>query len=655
MSWFYDVFLGKGRFGRSSTDKGVFPTSAALIARWPTGKSGWHAFVENTNTDWVWDMDTSAWVNSGAHATPAWGSITGTLSSQSDLNSALSGKEAANANIQSHISETGTPHVTAGEKSGWDSKEPGNANIQSHISETGTPHVTSGEKDTWNAKLSDALSDGNQYARKNGAWDVVAAGTAWGGITGTLANQADLKESLDGKQVMSGFPNRTDSAIAMDGANFKITSVGASYDVWVNGIRHTISTDKTVPIANDRELHYVYFDAAGDLQVSLSAWDIASPLASPCAIVFRDGTDYAITDERHSSARNRPWHNWAHNNIGAMFRSGLGAQFGSPGALIDGLHQIKVEQGIIADEDICFDTGGIKTSTTLWHRGAGGAGMRMIRNQPGAYATVEISPGVLGLAYDNNGTLASVGGNAYATNWVYGSNDAFEPIYTVAGQATYPSLNQARNAPRPTINLSTAEWKLLYRVIYRRTTPGGVETIGFIEATDFRDVQTGVPTSAMSPADHAALINRDAANSHPASAVSYDPATSGLTATDVQAAIDEVAARNTWADATTDLGTISGTANCTIDAATAAEATVTFAASAVVTLVASNFTAARSSVHVVLTNGGAATSINYGTIQVANKVAPSWTVAGKDEFLIYRTGDGAINIAVGRQNIGAIP
>ena len=118
---------------------------------------------------------------------------------------------------------------------------------------------------------------------------------------------------------------------------------------------------------------------------------------------------------------------------------------------------------------------------------------------------------------------------------------------------------------------------------------------------------------------------------------------------------EELTNRNTWADATTDLGTISGTANCTIDAAAAAEATVTFAASAVVTLVASNFTASRSSVHCILTNGGAATSIAYGTIQFANKVAPSWTVAGKDEFLLYRTGDGVINLSVGRQNIGVIP
>jgi hypothetical protein len=145
--------------------------------------------------------------------------------------------------------------------------------------------------------------------------------------------------------------------------------------------------------------------------------------------------------------------------------------------------------------------------------------MRLIRNSTTPYATVEVSPGVFGLAYDNNGTLLSVGGNLYAVNWVYASNDPAEPIYTVVSQQAYNSLNSARNATIPIINLSTAEWKLLYRVIYRRTTPGGVETINFIEAADFRSVQTGVPTSVAPVNSHTALIDRDAANSHPDTAI----------------------------------------------------------------------------------------------------------------------------------------
>jgi len=52
------------------------------------------------------------------------------------------------------------------------------------------------------ATFNDAPSDGSQYARKNGAWDVVTGGggsAAWGGITGTLSDQTDLQAALDDK------------------------------------------------------------------------------------------------------------------------------------------------------------------------------------------------------------------------------------------------------------------------------------------------------------------------------------------------------------------------------------------------------------------------------------------------------------------------
>lgn len=41
-----------------------------------------------------------------------WGSVTGTLSDQQDLQNALNGKEPANSNIQAHIGSTNNPHST---------------------------------------------------------------------------------------------------------------------------------------------------------------------------------------------------------------------------------------------------------------------------------------------------------------------------------------------------------------------------------------------------------------------------------------------------------------------------------------------------------------------------------------------------------------
>jgi len=51
---------------QSTNDKGFFPTEADLIAAIPVGEAGWFAVVGETDTIWVWDVDTTAWVDSGA-------------------------------------------------------------------------------------------------------------------------------------------------------------------------------------------------------------------------------------------------------------------------------------------------------------------------------------------------------------------------------------------------------------------------------------------------------------------------------------------------------------------------------------------------------------------------------------------------------------
>jgi hypothetical protein len=359
--------------------------------------------------------------------------------------------------------------------------------------------------------IADAPVDGKQYARKDGAWDEVEEGdtSKWeadgaGYIKPKTSNLVKVA-NIEGAKIYAGFVNRTDSTIAIDASGvFTLSKVAASFRVWVNGVKFDLTTSQTVTVTEDQNLTFIYIDSSGVLQKSTSAWDLTSGLTAPVAIVFKDGTNYAKTDERHGYERNKAWHNWAHFNIGAMYRSGLTGTFANA--------TLSVTQGVIADEDIVFDTEETKTTASLWYRN-GASGMRMIRSSSTPYYQ---SGGVI--YYDNNsGTLQPVTNNRYTTVWVYASNDPVEPIYVVVGQNNDVNVATARNAERPTINLSTAEWKLIYRVIYRNL--GGAAT--YIEAADFRTVQTGTPTTAITT-DHAALINRDALNSHPATAISVD-------------------------------------------------------------------------------------------------------------------------------------
>ena len=49
----------------SPNNKGFFATESALTTGYPTGQNGWFAIVGATDTFWVWDSDTTAWVNTG--------------------------------------------------------------------------------------------------------------------------------------------------------------------------------------------------------------------------------------------------------------------------------------------------------------------------------------------------------------------------------------------------------------------------------------------------------------------------------------------------------------------------------------------------------------------------------------------------------------
>jgi hypothetical protein len=326
----------------------------------------------------------------------------------------------------------------------------------------------------------------------------------------------------------SGFENRTDSEFVTADLTasglFSIQPASSSFDVWTNGRKWTFTEESAeVTVTADKTITYIYIDTDGVLKKSTTAWDLSTGLQAPVAIVFKDGSTYAVTDERHGHQRNPSWHNWAHVHIGAMYNSGLTGSFTNT--------TFSISQGSISDEDIDFDTGGSKTTCSLWYRDGANNSMRLVRGSTKPYSD---NAGVL--RYDNAGVLANADSNRYVSSWVYCSNDDSEPIYVVIGQTQHVNISTARNEASPEIRLSTAEWKLLYHVIFRNTSP-----ITYIEAIDYRQVQTGSPSNAVIT-DHASLINRDAANAHPATSISIADSGSYFTGETVEAALQELGA-----------------------------------------------------------------------------------------------------------------
>lgn len=185
-----------------------------------------------------------AWaVSSGGGGTvvsAAWGDITGTLSDQTDLKNALDAKanesslgDLATMDALDYTSNKLTNKPTLGTLAGknavdYSSSEVTNKPILGALASKDnvdySTEVTNKPTLGGMASVDDAPSNGSEYVRKNGAWAVASTpAPAWGGITGTLANQTDLQTALDGKEDTLTFDTTPTS-----GSTNPVTSGGVS-------------------------------------------------------------------------------------------------------------------------------------------------------------------------------------------------------------------------------------------------------------------------------------------------------------------------------------------------------------------------------------------------------------------------------------------
>ncbi len=286
----------------------------------------------------------------------------------------------------------------------------------------------------------------------------VTGGT--GGIGGTGANN------------YSGFPNRTDSIISLTGDLFEISPTSTSFDVYAGGKIWSKTSTDSLNITDVIGIHFIFYDIDGVLKQSTTIWDISGDIA-PVAVIYWNGDAGRLTEERHSYTRNKEWHHWAHDTIGARYGYGLDAVFTNT--------TLSIQSGSIYDEDIETEWDA-QTSCIIWYR-SGINNMSFIN-------TPSNTPYIINgntIRYDNEGTLTDVAINNYVNMWIYGTNDMSNQIYSVLGQSTYSNLASAQSENMPLLPISSAEWKLLYRVTFRATS--GTPT--YIESYDYRVVSSG--------------------------------------------------------------------------------------------------------------------------------------------------------------------
>ena len=143
----------------------------------------------------------------GGGGSTTWGSITGTLSNQTDLTTALLGKANTSdvpVSLADLVDDSSHRVVSDTEKSTWNGKS---VVSWSQIVESGTKIATV----TVNGTSTDV------YAPTSGG----GGSTTWGQITGTLANQTDLQSALDAK---ANLPSSETVTVSGGSASKQLTS-----------------------------------------------------------------------------------------------------------------------------------------------------------------------------------------------------------------------------------------------------------------------------------------------------------------------------------------------------------------------------------------------------------------------------------------------
>ena len=283
---------------------------------------------------------------------------------------------------------------------------------------------------------------------------------------------------------VTGFLDRTSSTISIATRTITIAPTGTSFSYYLDGVKITktggTTCQTTIPATVG--LHYIYFDAAGQLQNSMTPWAFENSLVF-VAQAYWNGSAASRHEERHHAGRDIRNHEALHFTRGTAYRSGLAQTY--PSTASDQITQI--ESGLIYDEDIKLTIAQLKI-VRHWYQTTSGVWIWANGVNNGGYDRPCLwNAGTSRVQYPKSNAayaLTDAGSAQYVCVWVYANNDMDRPIMLVtkANTAAYTTIALARAETQPDgVSTITPETKLIYRWIFR----GDGE---FQESADYRTV-----------------------------------------------------------------------------------------------------------------------------------------------------------------------
>ena len=339
----------------------------------------------------------------------------------------------------------------------------------------------------------------------------------WANVKTLLSNLFRLKTETGDAHGWVNAPNTGNFTVSNTGLSYTIGINSSAGDVKINGtdkVNNGFTTTFTASLGQS----FLCVNSSGALLNT--SFDILDKTKIPACILYTDGTRYRLSDELHDARRNLVEHKKQHDTDGARYVSGGATTFGSSAN-----NTFSMASVTIRDEDR-YHIIGARTQGQMMYRNVGNTLMTL--DAPSTYFSKINGTNP---QYDNNGVLTDLTISNYGITWMYATNaklPANSEVVFVLGQGNYTSVALAQAAPQPNILGSTvAEWKLMYRIIYRRIA----NALVFTQADDFRLTTTGLVISG-----GAGLPTL------PASQVSV-VTVSGFTATEQQTFDEQVASR----------------------------------------------------------------------------------------------------------------
>jgi hypothetical protein len=371
---------------------------------------------------------------------------------------------------------------------------------------------------TGNVTAGNVLTDNYLYA--NGTSVITALQTQIDAKT-TLVGVADVTKD------MQGIVDRTQSTLSFNDATrtFTITPASTSWQYYFHGAPYTVSTSKSIVLANTSGGRFIRIDPnTQELVEGTSVPDFVNHVI--LSYIYYDATlgkGVIIGDERHGSQRDTTWHSAQHQNVGTVWRSG-----GSLSYTLNDPATITITVGspiVIADEDLVHNITNSSTPNGYYQQVlTPSANLEVLYLNGTSYSTTTASttPWIAGtslarynLITGGSGSLVDATEGSYFTYWVLFTTDIRSPVKLVLGRNLYSTVDAAYGESFEEYGLSFAEQVFAYQIVVQ--TSASYANTPKIVLSGVRKItsKASTTTQSTSATSHNALTGRDVADTHP--------------------------------------------------------------------------------------------------------------------------------------------